>query len=266
MKNDQQSEKVDDKKNKLILGIRVIQSLVTEVISDPTQIVSGLKQIFFFYRLLPPEWKKKAFWIFEKLWSKKKAVISTEPEKSERVYTLTFDNDDLTDLYNNLPDIDKAIFLQGREMQLLIQKGLHGDSDEIKLEVEKRYGQRGLNIVNMLTTNDIEYFLEELKKPITKEVESPFNEWVNKYDSFTLLVSPINLDNPLEIKKKIIDIAKNKFRKYILINLSGKMKECTLLINLISEMKEKEELKYSQFYPDIKESGFCKSLRIKVDF
>jgi len=256
----------DDKQDKLILGISVIQSLVTKVISDPTQILSGLKQILFFYRLLPPEWKKKAFWIFEKLWSKKKVVISTEPEKSERVYNLTFDNDDLTQLYNNLPEIDKAIFLQGREMQLLIRKGLHGDSDEIKQQVEKRYGQRGLNIVNMITTNDVEYFLDELKKPITKEVESKFNEWVNKYDSLALLVSPSKLSKPPEIKKKIITLAKNNFRKYMLINLSGKMEECTFLINLISEMKEKKELNYSKFYPDIKDSGFCKSLRIKIEF
>lgn len=265
MKEIQPSE-TDDKQDKLILGISVIQSLVTKVISDPTQILSGLKQILFFYRLLPPEWKKKAFWIFEKLWSKKKVVISTEPEKSERVYNLTFDNDDLTQLYNNLPQIDKAIFLQGREMQLLIRKGLHGDSDEIKQQVEKRYGQRGLNIVNMITTNDIEYFLDELDKPITKEVESKFNEWVNKYDSLAILVSPSKLDKPQEIKKKIITLAKNNFRKYMLINLSGKMEECTFLINLINKMKENKELNYSKFDPDIKDSGFCKSLRIKIEF
>ena len=62
-------------KDKIILGISVIQSLVTRVISDPTQILSGLKQILFFYRLLPPEWKKKAFWIFEKLWDKKRIEL-----------------------------------------------------------------------------------------------------------------------------------------------------------------------------------------------
>jgi len=266
MSDKEKKEIEDNKENTLIVGISVIQSLVTKVISDPSQILSGIKQILYFYRLLPDKWKKKAFWIFEKLWGKKKVVISTEPEKSERVYELTFDNEDLTQLYKNLPEIDQAIFLQGREMQLLIQKGLHGDSDEIKLQVEKRYGQRGLNIVNMLTTNDVEYFLEETKKPITKEVESKFNEWVNKYDSFTLLVSPLGLSNPSEIKKKIIALAKNSFRKYILINLSGKMEECTSLMNMISELKEKKELNFSNFDPDIKESGFCKSLRIKIDF
>lgn len=204
MKDERQNNKGDNQEDKLILGISIIQSLVTKVISDPTQILSGLKQILFFYRLLPNEWKKKAFWIFERLWSKKKVVISTEPEKSGRVYNLPFDNDELKNLYDNLPEIDKAIFLQGREMQLLIQKGLHGDSDEIKIHVEKRYGQRGLNIVNMLTTNDIEYFLVELEKPVTKKVETIFNEWVNKYDSFTVLISPTKLNNPSEIKSKIL--------------------------------------------------------------
>jgi len=255
-----------EQQNKLILGLSVIQSLVTKVISNSSQILSGLKQILFFYRLLPPKWKKKAFWIFEKLWNKKRVVISTEPEKPGRVYDLRFDNADLAQLYTNLPEIDQAIFLQGREMQLLIQKGLHGDSDEIKQQVEKRYGQRGLNIVNMLTTNDIEYFLEEIKKPLSKEIESSFNDWVNKYDSFTLLVSPTNLNNPSKIRDKIIEISKKNIKKYVLINLSGKMQDCTALINLVGEMKEKKELNFSKFTPDIKESGFCKSLRIKIDF
>lgn len=44
------------------------------------------------------------------------------------------------------------------------------------------------------------------------------------------------------------------------------MEECTSLINLINEMKEKKELNYSKFNPDIQESGFCKSLRIKIEF
>lgn len=82
MKDDQSKEAIDDKESKLILGISVIQSLVTRVISNPSQILSGLKQILYFYRLLPEEWKKKAFWIFEKLWSKEKVVITTEPEKT----------------------------------------------------------------------------------------------------------------------------------------------------------------------------------------
>jgi len=81
-KNNQESKKTNDSSDKLITGISVIQSLVTKVISDPTQILSGLKQILFFYRLLPQKWKKKAFWIFEELWSKKRVVVSTDPEKA----------------------------------------------------------------------------------------------------------------------------------------------------------------------------------------
>jgi len=264
MEDDKKND--DSKQHNLIFGISVIQSLVSKVISDPSQVVSAIKQILFYYRLLPPEWKKKAYWIFEKLWSKKKVVISTEPEKTARIFDIEFDNDEILQLYQCLPQIDQAIFLQGRNMQLLIAKGLHGDSDENKLSVEKRYGQRGLNIVNMLTTGDIEYFLEETKKPITKKVEPEFNEWVNKYDSFTLLVSPQNLNNIKNIKEKILDIAKNSFRPYILINLSGKMEDCTRLLNIIDKMKENKELNYKTIIPDISESGFCKSLRAKIEF
>ena len=49
-----------------------------------------------------------------------------------------------------LPQVDQAIMLQGKSMITLINKGLHSDSDTIKGTVEQKYGQRGLNIVNML--------------------------------------------------------------------------------------------------------------------
>src|SRR3989344_4293685 len=133
-------EEKGDKQGKLILGINIIETLVSQVISNPYQILAGLKQIFFFYKHLPQKWKRKAFFIFERLWKKKQVFISTDPEKGDRMYNLDFDNDEIKQLFEVLPDIDKAIMMQGKEMKLLINKGLHGDSDEIKYEVEKRYG------------------------------------------------------------------------------------------------------------------------------
>ena len=266
-KNTTKDSESDKNKEKLILGISVIQSIVSKVISDPTQIISGLKQILYFYHLIPAEWKKKAFWIFEKLWGKKKVVISTEPEKTKRSYNIKFDNDKLTKLYDFLPQIDQAILLQGKEMQDLINKYLHSDSDEIKQEVETRYGQRGLNIVNMLTTHDVEYLLDELTEPFeAKIVESIFNKWAQDYDSIAILISPSNLDKPQEIKKRILTVTKVTSKKYILINLSGKMEDCTNFINLIYKMKEKKEINYIDLKLDIADSGFCKSLRIKINF
>ncbi len=261
------SKSQSTKKETVILGITIIQSLVSKVISDPNQILSGLKQILFFYRLLDPELKKKAFWIFERLWDNKKIVISTEPEKTERIFSIKFDNEKLKKLYEILPQIDQAIILQGKEMQDLINKGLHGDSDEIKQNIEKRYGQRGLNIINMLTTHDIEYLLDELPEPFeVRNVESKFNQWVIDYNIITVLVSPLSLDKPTEIKKRVLEAARCTPKKFILINLSGKIVECTALINLINEMKEKKELNYNEFIPNITDSGFYKSLRIKINF
>ncbi|MEA3229332.1 MAG: hypothetical protein U9P44_00295 [archaeon] len=260
-------EELNKDKDEQIIGISVISSIVSKVISDPSQILSGLKQILFFYRLLPKEWKKRAFWIFETLWNKKKVIMSTDPEQPGKIYEVTFEDTKLEKLYKILPQVDQAIILQGKSMLELINKGLHGDSDEIKRDVEKRYGQRGLNIVNMLTTNDIQYLLEELKEPLNdKDCEEKFNEWAYKYDTITFLVSPINLSNPNEIKKRVKELSKNTPKDYVLINLSGKTQDCTELWELISKLKDNKELNYYDIDSDISDSGFCKSLRIRINF
>lgn len=253
--------------NETIVGINVIGSLVSKAVSNTSQILSGLKQILFFYRLLPDEWKKKAFWIFEKLWSKKLVIISTDPEQPEKIYGVTFDNDKLNNMFNLLPIADQAIILQGKSMVDLISRGLHGDSDEIKNNVEDRYGQRGLNIVNMLTTKDIQYLLDELAEQFNaKDCERKFNEWALQYDSIAVLVSPVDFKDLDKIKARIKNSSKNNIKNYTLVNLSGKMEDCTKLLQLVSDMKTCQELKYNEMAPDISESGFCKSLRIKISF
>jgi hypothetical protein len=265
MEDDKKQNEPEQKQNNIIFGISIIQTLVSKVITDPTQILAGLKQILFFYRLLPAEWKRKAFWIFEKLWNKKNVVISTEVPNAAGIYNIKFENEQLKRLYDNLPQIDQAMFLQAKRMQDLIQKGFHNESDEIKLQIDQRYGQRGLNLINMITTNDINYFLDETKEPINREIESSFNSWVNNYDKISALISPKLLEKPEDVKRIIMEKAKNS-DKYILINLSGKMEDCTLLINIINSMKEEKKLNFSVFSPDIQDAGFCKSLRAKINF
>lgn len=254
-------------KEKSILGINIISSIVSKAVSSPSQIASGLRQILFFYNLLPTEWKRKAYYIFEKLWNKNKVVLSTNPEQAQKVYEITFEDDKLNHLFNTLPQVDKAIMLQGKTMMDLISKGLHSDSDEIKLDVEERYGQRGLNIVNMLTSNDIVYLLEEIKEPVRrKELEDTFNEWAYKYDSIALMVSPSALNKPDKIKRDIINLSKKNVKDFILVNLSGKMEDCTKLLKIISDLKDEKELNYKEAPLDISDSGFCKSLRVKINF
>ena len=258
----------NSKSEKEIAGISVISSIVSKVISDPSQILSGLKQILFFYRLLPKEWKKRAFWIFEKLWNKGKVVISTNPEQVEKIYEVKFEDKQLNNLYELLPQVDKAIMLQGKSMIDLINKSLHGDSDEIKINVEERYGKRGLNIVNMITTGDIHYLLEEIGEKQDKSwCEKQFNDWAYYYDNVALLVRPNELTEPSKIKERIVKLSKATPKDYALINLSGKMEDCTNLLNLIVSLKEEDKkLFYKHITHDISDSGFCKSLRVKLVF
>ena len=75
--------KIDDTKDQEILGIRVISSIVSKAgtVTDPSTILSAIKQIIFFYRLLPEKWKREASKLLDKLWNKEKVIISTEPEQ-----------------------------------------------------------------------------------------------------------------------------------------------------------------------------------------
>ena len=265
----EKDRKQKESQEQVIAGIRVIESIVSKVVASPSEILSGLKQILFFYRLIPKKWKEKAFWIFEKLWAKKKVVISTNPEKPQQIYEVVFEDDKLKSLYNMLPQVDQAIMLQGKSMITLINKGLHSDSDIIKGTVEEKYGQRGLNIVNMLTTKNIQEVLEEIETEKTtqqKDFEKKFNDWVYNYGSLAVLVSPIELSDDKIVKSKIMAIAKSTPKNYILINISGKIEDCTQLINIISQLKENKELKYEKFIYDISDSGFCKSLMGKIIF
>ncbi|MBI3031991.1 hypothetical protein HYY69_00830 [Candidatus Woesearchaeota archaeon] len=268
-KLNEKDRKQKESQERVIAGIRVIESIVSKVVASPSEILSGLKQILFFYRLIPKKWKEKAFWVFEKLWAKKKVVISTDPEKPEQIYEVIFEDDKLKSLYNMLPQVDQPIMLQGKSMINLIDKGLHSDSDVIKATVEEKYGQRGLNIVNMLTTKNIQEVLDEIEtEKITqqKDFEKKFNDWAYNYDSLAVLVSPSELTNTKNVNSKIMAIAKSTRKNYILINISGKMEDCTQLINTISQLKENKELKYENFTYDISDSGFCKSLRGKIIF
>jgi len=271
-KLDSKSEAADVKKEEenSIIGIEIISQLVSKVIDNPMQIFSGLKQILFFYKLLPAEWTTKAYYIFERLWNKKKVVMSTNPDQPKQIYDVVFDDVQLNNLYYNLPQSDQAILIQGKAMLDLISKGFHSDSDGIKFEIETRHGIRGSNIVNMITTKDVYYLLEELpEKPSKQDYEKSFNDWAANYDSIALLVSPTEINSfPGRVETKIIELAKKNVRKYLLLNLSGRLNECIQLLQLVYKLKEDKKLNYKEIGrpDDISDSGFCKSIRIKIVF
>ena len=88
-------------KEQTILGIKVIEAIVskaTRAITSSSEILSAMKQVLFFYKLIPDEWKKKAFWVFEKLWSRKEVVISTSPDQTRQIYDVEFEDKKLKKL------------------------------------------------------------------------------------------------------------------------------------------------------------------------
>lgn len=269
MKSNSKSEVAESESEKSIIGIEIISQLVSRIIDNPLQIFSGLKQILFFYKLLPPEWKKQAYYIFEKLWDKKKVVMSTNPDRPKQIYDVVFDDIQLNYLYSNLPQSDQSILIQGKAMLDLINMGLHSDSDGIKFEIEVRYGLRGLNIVNMITTKDIYYLLEELPEgPTKQDYEKIFNDWAANYDSIAILISPTEINSfSTRLETKILALAGKNVKNYLLLNLSGKLDDCMSLIKLVDRLKENKRLNYKEIKkPDISDSGFCKSIRIKIVF
>ncbi|PKP54572.1 MAG: hypothetical protein CVT90_00565 [Candidatus Altiarchaeales archaeon HGW-Altiarchaeales-3] len=262
------NNKSDHTKEQEILGIQVISSIVSKVeTADPSTILSAIKEIIFFYRLLPEGWKKKASKLLDKLWNMGKVIISTDPEQPGNIYEVSFGDGKLDKLYNSVSKRDQAIMLQGKSMLDLINKGLHSDSDEIKKYVEERYRRRGLNIVDMMTTKDIEYLIEDIKESFNSEdYKKVFDYWALNYDSIASLVSPSELSNSKIVTSKIKEISKKTLKDYVLINLSGKMEDCAVLLTIISNLKEEKELNYFKMEHDISDSGFCKSLRIKLLF
>ncbi|HLD81172.1 MAG TPA: hypothetical protein VJA40_04195 [archaeon] len=268
--NEKDPTQKNGKKEDGILGIRLISSIVAQFssgIHPPEQILSAFKQILYFYNLLPTEWKKKAFWIFEKLWLKKQVIVSTTPEDPQKVYETNFNDDRVNQLLKILPDTDKSILLLGKTMVDLIQKGLHTESDNIKAEVSKRYGLRGLNIVNMVTTGDIEYFLEEseaLKENVRKLKK--FDEWAYDYESIALLISPKEMNNKEMIVKKIVGLAERSKKGFVLLNISGKLEEIIIVQKYIEDLKNEEKLNYKNVETNTSDSGFYKALRIKINF
>jgi len=262
------SKEPDLEEAKKSLGINLISQIVEKAAEAAApKVKAAIMQIISFYKYLPESWKKKAFWIFNKLWNKEKILISTNTEKPKKLYEVSFSDSELKNLFEMLPTNDQAIMIQGKSMLELIDMGLHGDSDEIKQNVEGRYGQRGLNIVNMLTTKDIFYLIKELGEEKNKEKgQELFNEWAHDYGLIAALISPSLLNTLDVVKKRILDISKKSKKGYCLVNLSGNTEDCTNLLNIVYKMKEDRILNFKNVEQEIFDSGFCKSIKIKIIF
>ncbi len=263
------SEPDIEEESETSVGITVIDSIVTKVTSgilDPSQTLNAIKQILFFYKLIPRKWRRKAFFVFAKLWDKKQVVMSTDVEAPQQIYETSFDDGRINSILECLPESDKAIMYEGKAMLDLISRGLHSSSDEIKKDVKSVYGKRGLNIANIITTGDINYLLEDISNHSNREeVLKVFNYWVDNYRDIALLLS--KTPDMKTIKKEIIRMVKAIKKDYILIHFTGPFRDMTVVQTVLSELFEKKKIiKYTLMEMDIQESGFRKALNVKINF
>lgn len=261
-------KKSEGKKETSILGIGAIASIVASLhgITSPTKIYAAMTQILYFYKLLPPEWKKKAYYLFATLWAKKKVIFSTNPDSASEFMNAHFEDARITQLFDKLPSNDKAVLLAGKSMMDLVAKGLHSDSYAFKGGVLQHHGIRGINIVDMITTGDIEQPLVEMDGKTTEERIKIFNWWADNYNKVALLVTSEQLIHSEQLESAIKERASSGLRKYIIINFTGTYEEVTKLISIVGEMKQKKKLNYVSFIPVIKEFGFRTCLNIHIDF
>ncbi|GBE56305.1 hypothetical protein BMS3Bbin16_00507 [archaeon BMS3Bbin16] len=231
----------------------------------PAQIASAITQILYFYQFLPDEWKRKAYFIFEKIWDRGNVVFSTNTEALKTIYEVKFDDKRINTIMEKLPTTDKSIMIQGWAMLNLISRGLHSESDKIKVDIQSRYGRRGINIVNILTTGDIDYLIDDITDLSNKdEVLKVFNWWAENYEKVALLINPD--DTKEELKEKIIKISSSLVKDYILIHSTGNFLEIQKNSKILSELFENGIIKYETIDVHIYDSGLCKALKAKVQF
>lgn len=233
---------------------------------SPAKIFSAIKQIFFFYNYLPPEWRKKAAVIFKKLWDRHVVAVSTDPDVVSLIYNINFDNPEVNGLVDILPEPYSSLMYLGQSMKELTSKGLHAQSEHIKSVAEEKYGSIGLNITHMMLTNDIQYVLSECKGKTKEEKLRIFEFWARDYKNIAFLGSAELLKNKPVFENKIIEIANKNLRDYILVNFAGTIDETLEVIKIIDNLKKQDKLNYKDYSNDLSDSGFKKFLRIKVNF
>jgi hypothetical protein len=225
-----------------------------------------MKQILYFYKLLPEEWRRKAHFIFDNLWKKKTAILSTNPDAAMGFMEANFNDARINQLFALVPDNDKKIMFASQGVIDLTDKGLHADSFISKGLILKNHGIRGINITDMLTTGDIEQPLLESAGKKSEEQLKIFNWWADNYDKIAFLVLSEQIAEPEKIEAEIKERAKSRLKPYVLINFAGTLEEARKLIDIITDMKTQKKLNYISIVPILKERGFKTCANIRIDF
>ena len=251
-------------------AIRFIEAIVNSVLQETkiARITAALKQIFILWNYIPEDLRRKCYFVFDKLWKKNLVVLSTKPEMPGVIYEVEFYDEQLKKIYFSVSEKDASAIRLGVSMRELISRGLHSDSDDIKQDAHDCYKERGLSIVNLITTNDISFLFDDVADLIEKEkIKEKFDWWVENYTNISILVSPEQLQNIPELESKILTAAKSLAKTYILINFTGKMNEIQNLIQIIEKLKTGKKLCFKEFRKyEIKQSGFCTAFKGQIIF
>lgn len=253
-------------------AIRFISNIVEKISQQEniTKIVGGIQQILDLWRYIPNDLKRKAYFVFEKVWKKKAIAFSTKHELLPIFFDNEFQDKQVKKIYQSISDNDASALLLGLSTLELINRGQHTQAELLKQSAYSRYEKRGSTIVNFVTTKDIYLMIDEDTHNIEnkEEIKRKFEWWVDNYQTISVLVSPEDLQNAEKIENQILSATCSLKRNYVLINMStNSIDSINTLINIIEKMENNKKIKYLKFEKEnISESGFYYSFKGRLLF
>lgn len=234
------------------------------------EISAGMSQIITFWKVLPEEWKGKSRSIFKKLWDEKKVIISDDSDSVRDSFDVDFEDERIYRLASAVNSYNRACLIAGRQILNYWQKGLTEPGKEVRKSIEETYGEEGLKVLNMMTTRDVEYVvedMEDIENMSDDDIQQRFNEWISDYNKFSKRVTvPEIRDDGSQVKEDIIELSKETPKDFIVLHISASTEDIMKLNGLITDLKENERLSYSELDMDQFERGFQDVGRIEILF
>lgn len=239
-----------------------LRNVGRQVQENPEKAKSAILLIYKIFKYLP-KYRGRAKAAFKEIWNSGNIAFSTYPDFiRDYIDDVKLPDARWEKLYNNINDDNKILILIGIRVSTLIERGLHPDAESTKEEVMREYGNKGLKIVNIITTNDIDILLREIESVKNKKVSNSFSNFLRKYDKISFLISPKDLKNKKEIEGKIRKMSCNQ--EFLIINMCGTQTQVLELSRLVNDMIINGFKAIME--PHIKDSGFKKSIKIILTF
>lgn len=256
-----------------IIAVRQIKNISKKLdngVTSAAEISAGMGQIITFWKVLPEKWKKKSRSIFYDLWDKKKVVISDESQQVEDAYNVDFENEQMYHLVSSVNSYNRACLIAGGQVLDYWEKGLNKKGKEVRDSIEKSYGEEGMKVLNMVTTQDIDYVLSDMGDISTlddSQTQEKFSDWVSIYNDISKRVKVSEVRNEVkELKEDIINLAKRTPKDFIVLHISAGSEDIMKLNSIVTELKENERLDYSSLDMEQYERGFQDVGKIEISF